>query len=229
MKYKWLLFDADGTLFDYDKAEAAQLERTFRQMAGWFEPEYVQVYRQINQQIWQEFEAGRISQAVLRVKRFELLFAALKVEADPAAFSARYLKNLGEGTDLIEGAEETVKALHGQVGLLVITNGLKEVQTARLARSGIGGYFAHVVISEEVGAAKPDKGIFDAAFDKMHGPRKDEVLIVGDGLSSDIRGGHDYGIDTCWFNPGRKPRDLDLPIRYEIARLSDLLTIVDAA
>ena len=226
MKYKWLLFDADGTLFDYDKAEAAQLARTFRQMVGRFEPGYLETYRRVNQQIWHEFEVGQISQAVLRVKRFELLFEALRVEADPAAFSARYLKNLGEGTDLIEGAQETVQALHGQVGLVVITNGLKEVQTARLARSSIGGYFAHVVISEEVGAAKPDPGIFDAAFDRMHSPRKEEVLIIGDGLSSDIQGGHDYGIDTCWFNPDRKPRDLDLPIRYEIAHLSDLLAIV---
>ena len=112
------------------------------------------------------------------------------------------------------------------MGLLVITNGLKEVQSARLARSSIGGYFAHVVISEEVGAAKPDRRIFDAAFDRMRGPHKEEVLIIGDGLSSDIQGGHDYGIDTCWFNPGRKPRALDLPIRYEIAQLSDLLAIV---
>jgi 2-haloacid dehalogenase len=226
MRYNWLLFDADGTLFDYDKAEATQLEKTFRQVLGRFEPGYVETYRAVNQQIWQEFEAGRISQAVLRVKRFELLFEALQVEADPAAFSARYLKNLGEGTDLIEGAQETVQALHGRVGLVVITNGLKEVQTARLARSSIGGYFAHVVISEEVGAAKPDRRIFDAAFDRMRRPRKEEVLIVGDGLSSDIQGGHAYGIDTCWFNPGRKPRDLDLPIRYEIARLGDLLAIV---
>ena len=226
MKYKWLLFDADGTLFDYDKAEAAQLERTFRQLVGRFEPDYVEIYRRINQRIWQEFEAGQIPLAVLKIKRFELLFEALRVEADPAAFSARYLKNLGEGTDLIEGAQETVTALHGQIGLVVITNGLKEVQTARLAKSGIGSYFAHVVISEEVGAAKPDRGIFDAAFDKMRRPRKEEVLIIGDGLTSDIQGGHDYGIDTCWFNPARKPRDLDLPIRYEIARLSDLLAIV---
>jgi 2-haloacid dehalogenase len=226
MRYKWLLFDADGTLFDYDKAEATQLEKTFRQVLGRFEPGYAETYRRVNQQIWQEFEAGRISQAVLRVKRFELLFEALEIEADPAAFSARYLKNLGEGTDLIEGAQETVQALHGQMGLVVITNGLKEVQTARLARSSIGGYFAHVVISEEVGAAKPDRRIFDSAFDRMCGPRKEEVLIVGDGLSSDIQGGHDYGIDTCWFNPGRKPRGLDLPIRYEIARLGDLLAVV---
>ncbi len=226
MKYQWLLFDADGTLFDYDKAEAAQLEKTFREILGHYEPGTVETYRRINQRLWQEFEAGRIAQTLLKVKRFQLLFEALQVEADPAAFSARYLKNLGEGTDLIEGAQETVQALHGQAGLVLITNGLKEVQTARLAKSSIGGYFAHVVISEEVGAPKPDRAIFDAAFDKMRRPPREEVLMIGDGLSSDIWGGHDYGIDTCWFNPGRKPRDLDLPICYEIAHLGDLLAIV---
>jgi FMN phosphatase YigB (HAD superfamily) len=109
---------------------------------------------------------------------------------------------------------------------MLITNGLKEVQRPRLARSAISGYFADIVISEEVGAAKPDARIFDAAFQRMGHPRKADVLMVGDSMSSDIRGGKAYGIDTCWFNPASKLRELDVDSRYEIADLCELVDLL---
>jgi 2-haloacid dehalogenase len=227
MKYKWLLLDADGTLFDYDKAEAAALEKTFGQIGHKFESRYARVYRRINEQMWLDFEQGKISQARLRIKRFERFLEAVNVVSDPQSFSKKYLKNLADGSYLLEGAEEIVKSLYGKIGLVIITNGLKEVQRSRLAKSTIGEYFAAVVISGEAGAAKPAQKIFDVAFDKMGDPRKEEVLIVGDSLTSDIKGGSDYGIDTCWFNPGQKPCDLDVEIRYEIEHLSELLNIVE--
>lgn len=229
VKYKWLLFDADGTLFDYDKAEAMALESSFEQIGYRFESGYGEKYRQINGQIWQEFEQGSISQDRLRVRRFELLFEVIGFKFDPQAFSERYLKNLADGSYLIEGAAETVRLLYKRVGLMIVTNGLKEVQRSRLAKSAIGEYFSEMIISEEVEAAKPDKRIFDVAFGRMNSPKKDEVLIIGDSLSSDIKGGNDYGIDTCWFNPKRKPCDLDVDIRYEIGHLTQLLDIVDGA
>jgi 2-haloacid dehalogenase len=224
MRYKWILFDADGTLFDYDRAEATALERTFLESGLSFEPEYA--YRRIDTQIWLDYEQNKIAQDVLRVRRFELLFEAVDVEADARAFSARYLEHLGDQAVLIEGAEETVKALQGQVGLVLITNGIKEVQRSRLQRSTIRDCFVDVVISDEVGVSKPDPGIFDVAFRKMGHPRKGEVLIVGDSLTSDIRGGAAYGIDTCWFNPAQEPRTPDVDIRYEIGELGELLVIL---
>ena len=226
MRYDWLLLDADGTLFDYDAAEAAALAKTFGQVGIEFEPAYIETYRQINAAIWREFEVGRISQERLRTRRFELLFEAAGVECDPQRFSTLYLKNLAGGTQLIEGAEEVVKALHGKVRLALITNGLKEVQRPRLAASAIARYFDAVLISEELGCAKPDRAIFDAAFERMGHPSKERVLIVGDSLTSDIKGGNDYGIDACWFNPDRKKPDPSIEIRYEIDRLDALLAIV---
>jgi 2-haloacid dehalogenase len=227
--YTWLLLDADGTLFDYDKAETSALKRTFEAFGHPFKREYVEVYRHINAGIWRAFERGEITPQVIRVRRFELLFDEIPVQSDPVAFSQSYLKHLGEGTFLIDGAVETVRALHGQVGLVVITNGLKEVQRPRLARSALGGFFADLVISEEIGASKPHPGIFDEAFARMGHPPKEQVLIVGDSLTSDIQGGSDYGIDTCWFNPAGRPRDLAVEIRYEIRHLSELLPIVGVA
>jgi YjjG family noncanonical pyrimidine nucleotidase len=226
MIYEWLLFDADSTLFDYDRAEASALRRTFEEMGRPFEPGHAEAYRRINGQIWLEFEQGRISQERLRTRRFELLFDAVGVELPPEAFSARYLRNLAEGTYLIDGALEVIQSLHGRIGLMLITNGLKEVQRPRFARSALSGYFADLVISEEVGAAKPDARIFDVAFARMGHPRREAVLMVGDSLTSDMRGGADYGIDTCWFNPGQRPRNPDVGIRYEIRDLRELLDLI---
>jgi 2-haloacid dehalogenase len=227
MTYQWVLFDADGTLFDYDRAEATALRRTFAQMGQASRPGYVEAYRRINGQIWLEFEQGKISQERLRTRRFELLFEDVGIELSPETFSAQYLQNLAQGTDLIDGAEEVVQALYGWIGLMLITNGLQEVQRPRLARSALNGFFADLVISEEVGAAKPDPRIFDVAFEAMGHPGREEVLMVGDSLTSDMRGGVDYGLDTCWFNPKGRPRDPDLDIRYEIQNLHELLSLVE--
>jgi YjjG family noncanonical pyrimidine nucleotidase len=229
VKYKWLLFDADGTLFDYDKAEGKALQRTLEAFGIEFEPSHAETYRRLNSGIWRQFEQGVISQERLRTRRFELLFEALQVDCDPEAFSSRYLRNLAAGSELIDGAEEVVRALHAQVGLLIITNGLADVQRPRFARSTIGDCFADIVISEEVGAAKPHKKIFDIAFEKMDSPRKKDVLIIGDSLSSDIQGGNNYGIDSCWFNARRRPRDGDVEIQHEIKDLRELLDLVGLA
>lgn len=227
MIYEWVLFDADGTLFDYDRAEATALQRTFEEMGQRAKPGYIEAYRQINGQIWLEFEQGRISQERLRTRRFELLFEEVGVALSPQAFSAQYLKNLAQGTDLVGGAEEVIRALYGRIGLMLITNGLSEVQRPRFARSALERFFAGMIISEEVGAAKPDSRIFDAAFEAMGQPQRDVVLMVGDSLTSDMRGGADYGLDTCWFNPGRLPRDPGIEIRYEIQDLRQLLGLIE--
>ncbi len=221
-KYAWVLFDADGTLFDYDAAESRALRYTFEQAELAFSPTYLDPYRRLNGQIWRDFEQGKISQKVLRVKRFQLLSQAIAIDFDAAWFSKHYLLNLGAGTQLIEGAEYLMNVLAGRIGVALITNGLQDVQRARLARSEIGHHFNPVIISEEVGVAKPDVRIFEKAFELMGWPKKDSVLIVGDSLSSDICGGNNYGIGTCWFNPAAKPNDSGQHVGFEIRRLSEL-------
>jgi len=227
MKYTHLLFDADNTLFDYDAAEANALRKTFEQFELPFEPSYAQTYRQINGKIWQDFEAGKITQVVLRTRRFALLLEAIGAQFDPHEFSVRYLRNLADGTELIDGAAELVAALDGRYRMLIVTNGLKEVQKRRLAQSAISQYFPVMIISEEVGASKPDPAVFDAVFARMGNPAKDKVLLIGDSLTSDIQGGNNYNIDVCWFNRYGQPRDPKFNIQYEIAHLSELLAILD--
>lgn len=225
MKYSWLLFDADGTLFDFDRAAARSFADTFTALGLGYDNSYLEIYEGINRRLWEDFEAGRVSQAELRTRRFSDLFAAVGITADPAAFSGRYLQNLAGHTDLIDGAEEVVAALAGQARLMIITNGLREVQRPRFAAAAISRHFADFVISEEVGAAKPDPRIFDAAFARMGHPDRREVLIIGDSPTSDIAGGRDYGIATCWYNPSGRGLPAGIVPHHEISDLRELPAI----
>ena len=146
-KYKWLLFDADGTLFDYDKAEASALQRTFSAFKIDFQAQYATAYREINEEIWLAFERGEITQQEIRTERFARLSKAIGVDFDPIWFSQQYLEFLGEGAFLIHGTEELLEALNGKVGLMLITNGLKDVQRSRLGHSTIQHYFSDAIIS----------------------------------------------------------------------------------
>lgn len=227
MKYEWLLFDADGTLFDFDRAESSGLSNTFAAFGLPYDGRTIEIYHKINDQIWLEFEQGLISQDDLRSERFARLLKTLDLDADPQPISDHFLIHLGRGSYLLDGAEALLAALNGRFHLLLITNGIAEVQRSRLAGSTIKQYFPWVIISGEVGAAKPHPQIFDAAFAAMNHPAREACLIIGDSLSSDIRGGIDYGLDTCWYNPTRQTAVPHLKPTYEITTLNQLLEIVD--
>lgn len=229
--YQWLFFDADGTLFDYDQAEDCALEATFRDLNLPFIPSHQETYRQINRQIWIDFEHGKIDAVKLRTRRFELLFKALHMDADAPAFSAQYLANLSQQAQMMDGAEYLVKTVADKSRLALITNGLSDVQRPRLARSPIGHLFQEIAISEEIGAAKPDPAYFQKVFERIsmrfETPDHNQVLVIGDSLTSDILGGLNSGLDTCWFNPTGRPPDARIRPRFEISRLQELLMIVE--
>jgi 2-haloacid dehalogenase len=227
MTYQWLLFDADGTLFDYDKAEEKALGATFAELGLPFRAEYGPLYRRFNAQVWQEFEAGQITAERLRVERFQRLFGAVSLEADPVRFSQRYLPNLALGSDLMPGARELLETLRPRYHLALITNGLRDVQRPRLERAGIAGLFEQVAISEEIGAAKPDPAYFAALFAHLGPLPREEALVIGDSLTSDVLGALNYGLDACWFNPKGLPADPRYPARYQIGALDELYSILD--
>jgi YjjG family noncanonical pyrimidine nucleotidase len=224
--YKWLLFDADGTLFDFDMAESKALASTFNQFGLTHSPTVAATYREINTKIWAELERGEIAPSALGSTRFQRLFDAIGQQADTTAFSKAYLYHLGTCIDLIDGAEPLLHAVSTSFNLAIITNGLSAVQRPRLAASSIHQYFESVTISDEVGVAKPNGRIFDIAFASMGNPAKNEVLLIGDSLSSDMTGGVNYGIDTCWYNADGKRSANGLPITYEIQKLADLSRIL---
>lgn len=220
--YRVVLFDADDTLFDFQRAERHALARTMEASALAYEERHAVVYAGINRELWAERERQRIDTEELKVERFRRFLLALGVDTSPEHFSDIYLDHLADASFLQAEAREVVAALAGRCRLALVTNGLSQVQRPRLARSGIGTFFDAVVISEEVRVAKPDPRIFAHALQCLGHADASSVLMVGDSLSSDVRGGFDSGIDTCWYNPSRLPNDGPITPTFEIARLSAL-------
>lgn len=221
-KYKWLLFDADGTLLDYEQSEKHSLEQAFKQAGIEMQTLHLESYQKINAFLWSELEKGNITSKRLRVKRFELLLDELSLNADAEMFSKNYLDALGQTGFLIAGALEILNKLQGIFKLAIITNGIKETQQGRFKKADLNKYFEQIIISEEAGIAKPDKGFFDYTMDKIGFHNKKELLIIGDSLNSDILGGNLSGIDTCWFNPKGKINKTDIKPDYEIKDLMEL-------
>jgi YjjG family noncanonical pyrimidine nucleotidase len=221
--YPWLFFDADGTLFDYNRAEATAFRKAFELLQIQYDEGYLDTYQRINSELWKALERHEIAPAVLRVRRFELLLEALKLAGSADDLNVTYVEQLGLCTDLIEGAYEVLETLSKSSRIAVVTNGLEAVQRSRLRRSALYPFVTELIISEEVGAAKPHPAFFDAAFARTGHPAKNDVLIVGDSLTSDMQGGVDYGIDTCWFNSTGERKPENLRITYEIKQLNELL------
>jgi YjjG family noncanonical pyrimidine nucleotidase len=222
-RYSWLLFDADGTLFDYEQAERAALEQALVGIGLSYDAAYhLPAYQEINSALWKGVEKGEIAPAVVKVRRFELLLEAIQVAHSASALSASYVECLANCSELLEGAEAVLGALHQKYKIAILTNGLQVVQRGRLARSAIRHHISDIIISEEIGAAKPAPEYFDKAFARLGNPSKREVLMIGDGWASDIVGAVRYGIDAVWYNPGRQPRPSDLDITGEIAALREL-------
>ena len=225
-RYELVFIDLDETLLDFYQAEKQALRLSFGQFGLEYSERAVLEYEEINAGVWRKLEQGGIDQETLKVERFRLLFERMHAEADPAAFSATYLQELGKGVFLLPGAEETCAYLSGKYTLVVVTNGIKDVQRSRIGRSPLATYFSALIISEEAGSSKPSPAIFEHACAGLGFTDKAAMIMVGDSLSSDIRGGINFGIDTCWFNPSSKANDSGLQPTYEIKALSEIRTIL---
>lgn len=220
--YSTFLIDLDHTLFDSDASESAAFDRAMA-IAGSGRPgDYDKAFRRINLGLWARVERGELTPQRVRTLRFEMLVEEAGLEADPDLMADTYVEELGANGSLYPGAFELLEFLARRASLALLTNGLGEVQRARIERTGMGKLFDAVVISAEVGAAKPHTEIFDIAFGQLGGPEKDTALMVGDSLTSDIRGGANYGIATCWYNPKRHTAGPDDRISHEIHALAEL-------
>ncbi len=210
----WVLFDLDGTLFDYERAETDAVAGTLHSLGLPSGPDALARYRRINRGHWAALERGETSAAQLRTQRWADLLAELAphrcATTDLEVLATGYLQQLAAGSHLLPGAEQVVARLGVSHRIGFVTNGLAEVQRPRLAASPVADAGAVLVISEEVGAAKPAAAFFDAAFTAMGQPPRSQVTIVGDSLSADIAGGRAYGLMTVWFAP-RSASDPDDP------------------
>ena len=227
MKYKTILFDADGTLYDFDKAAVEALKSSFKKYnLEWTENTFL-IYEEVNKKIWNDFEKGLITTKEIKRERFKRFFDIIEVtNIDSLKFSKDYLEFLSQNNYLLDGAEDIIKWSSQKFELAIVTNGLASVQNPRFKCSELRKYFSHIIISEEIGFAKPKKEIFDYTFELLNIPSKSSTIIIGDNLTSDIKGGVDYGIDTCWFNPAKLANTSGILPTYEVSNLNELKKIL---
>ena len=219
---KYVLFDLDDTLLDFKKAEAAAITKTFQHVGIPVSDELIKRYSQINDMQWRRLEKGELTREQVLVVRFDILFEELGLKIPSEMVQATYEYLLGVGHYFIDGAEELLESLYGRYKLYIVSNGTANVQERRIKSAGIGKYFENIFVSEYIGAAKPKKEFFDACFAQIPDFDKDEAIIVGDRLSSDILGGINAGVRTCWFNPKNCSPNYEIPADFEIHSLAEL-------
>ena len=204
-KYSFLLFDADNTLLDFDENERTSLTDTFRVFGIPFDEDTIRLYHGINLMYWKMLSEKKISKEELLIKRFATLFERIGVDADPVATENHYRTLLGKGCQVVPGALEVCRKLRNDYRLYVITNGVASTQHSRLEGSGVAALMDGIFLSEKLGIEKPNAGFFEKVFAAISPADLSEIMIVGDSLTSDIRGGMNAGIRTCWYNPEKKP------------------------
>jgi len=218
MKYKWILFDADDTLFHFDAFSGLQL--MFSRYDVDFTQEDFAHYQSVNAPLWVDYQNGSITAKQLQHNRFQAWAEKLQVSAQ--TLNSEFISAMAEICTPLPGAKELLDSLHGKVKMGIVTNGFTALQEIRLQRTGFSGYFSSLTISEQVGVAKPDPEIFNYAFTTMGQPEKHEILMVGDNPHSDILGGLNAGIDTCWLNIAGLDHPENITPNYQVRSLTEL-------
>lgn len=228
-RYDILLMDADETLFDFRRAEAEALRLTLEEFGIDCTPEVETLYSGINSALWKAFERGEVTKPFLKKARFTQLFEQLNIAEGGEEAAERYPIHLGEASYPLPGAEELCRLL-SEMGcrLCLTTNGISYVQHRRLDKSPLKKYFSeeNVFVSEDIGSQKPQIEYYQFIFEKIGSLSHDRILAVGDSLSSDIKGGINAGVDTCWYNPDGADSG-DVHPTYDIRTLDELLRVVD--
>lgn len=226
--YKYLLWDIDGTVLNFLASEAYAIRTLFKKYKiGKCTDEMINKYSQINSKYWQKLERNELTKAEILVGRFREFFGEIGVDITIAEkFNEEYQVTLGDHIEFVDKAEEILLSQKGKYTLAAVTNGTKVAQEKKLHLSGLNDVFDAIFISENVGAEKPNKEYFDYVFEKLGITDKREVLLIGDSLTSDMKGGFVAGIDTCWFNPAHNPNTLGISVTYEIDDLGKITEIV---
>ena len=224
-----ILWDVDGTLLDFHAAEKAAIKSLFSEFElGECSDEMVNVYSKINDIFWQRLERNELSKPQVLVGRFEHWFEQIGVPISLAhEFNERYQLRLGDTIVYRDDSYQIVKSLRGRVRQYVVSNGTIIAQTKKLKLSGFGELMDDVFLSEQIGVEKPNQAFFDAVFAKTGISDLSKVMIVGDSLTSDIRGGNNAGILCCWYNPDHKQFPDDLRIEYVIGDLHEIYPLLE--
>lgn len=224
---EFLFIDLDDTVLDFHKAEREALSKTLS--AFGLEPteEVLTLYNRINKSFWERLERKEITREELLIDRFRELIAQTGIVVKAENFARTYEENLSQGHFFMPGAPEALETLSKKYKLYIASNGTARIQAGRLKSANISRYFEDIFISQDIGADKPDKAYFDACFARIPGFDPERAMIVGDSLSSDILGGKQAGILTCWVNTHGKTAPENIRPDYEIQALSQLPALLE--
>lgn len=225
--YKTVLFDLDDTLLDFKRSEADALSETLVRFGVQPTAAVISRYSEINLGLWKQLERREITRERLLPYRFEVLFSELGIRQDSHAVQRMYEEKLSHSCYFIDGAPALLERLYRTHDLYVVSNGTALVQHGRIAKAGIGRYFKALFISQELGADKPDARFFEVAFTHIPDLCREQTVIIGDSLTSDMAGGQAAGIATCWYNPQGLPRPEGISVDYDIRTLAEIPKIVD--
>lgn len=223
-----IFFDLDNTLLDFNWAERRALSAAFREQGIEPAQELLERYSQINRHHWELLENGMLTREQVLLRRFQALFEELRIEGNAELISERYERLLADGYRFLPGAQALLEELHGRYALYLASNGSASVQDARIRSSGIGKFFDGIFVSEELGADKPSEEFFSLCFSRIPGFDRSRAMMVGDSLTSDIRGGIRSGLQTCWYNPEGRAPNRDIRPDFEIRRLDELPALLEA-
>ena len=224
---EFLFLDLDDTILDFHKAERIALSKTLRQFGIEPTEEVLERYKAINTAHWQMLERGELTREQVLLRRFEALFQEYGTDCDATAVARSYEGNLAIGHYFLPGAEEAVERLSKKYQLFLASNGTAKIQASRMTSANLYRFFEKVFVSEEMGHTKPSKMYFDLAFAQIPDFDPTKALMVGDSLTSDIQGGINAGIRTCWVNPKGLPENPAIPADYEIPSLAHLESLLE--
>ena len=228
MKYKALFFDLDNTLLDFGKAEYKAIRKALELHNLPSSDEIAHIYSKINKSFWERYERGEIKREEIFENRFIKLLEVIGGKTDISKLSKDYFSFLSTGHDTVDGAKEILEwCVENGYKLYATTNGISLTQFKRIEESGLNKYFNGVFVSEQVGAKKPESAYFEYVYSKIEAVDKKEILVIGDSPSSDILGGINFGVDTCWYNPECK-NSIYTPT-FEIKKLNELKSVLKRA
>ena len=225
---EFLLLDLDDTILDFHKAERIAISKTIRDFGVEPTEAVLGRYHVINKWHWEQLELGKMTREEVLVGRFAMLFEEMGIAVDAVDVARAYEKNLAIGHYFLPGAEEAVDTLHKKYRLFLVSNGTASVQKGRMTSANLYRFFEKVFVSQEIGHNKPAKAYFDACFAQIPDFDPAKAVIVGDSLSSDIQGGINAGIKTCWVNPSHAAPQNGIVPDYEIEALHQLPALLES-
>lgn len=226
--FEFLFLDLDDTILDFQKAEHVALSKTLEGFGLEPKESVLKRYNQINKAHWEALERKEMTRDQVLLGRFQMLFAEMGITVDAESVARTYEHNLGIGHWFMPGAEEAVERLSKKYKLYLASNGTASVQKGRMTSANLYRFFEKVFVSQEIGANKPSMEYFERCFAQIPDFNKSKAIMVGDSLTSDILGGQNAGIATCWVNPDHKPGRDDIRVDYEIEALSQLEELLES-